>query len=54
MEMVSAEGRSCESNVSESCRIYIIEGLITIVFGIVCFWLVPKSFEQAYVSFPFV
>lgn len=28
--------------------IYIIEGVVTIVFGIACYWLVPKSFETAY------
>ena len=29
-------------------RIYIIEGIISIVYGIVCYWLVPASFETAW------
>lgn len=29
-------------------RIYIIEGIITIVFGLACYYLVPSSFENAY------
>ena len=28
--------------------IYIIEGIITIVYGMICFYLVPSSFEKAH------
>ena len=28
-------------------RIYIIEGVITVVFGLICFFLVPSSYQKA-------
>lgn len=30
------------------CRLYIVEGLITIVFAAACFFLIPKNYETAY------
>ena len=29
-------------------RLYVLEGIITIVFALCCVWLVPKNFETAY------
>jgi hypothetical protein len=29
-------------------RLYIIEGIITIFIGILCFWLIPKDYQTAY------
>ncbi|ETI24905.1 hypothetical protein G647_04275 [Cladophialophora carrionii CBS 160.54] len=28
--------------------LYIIEGIITIVIGVICFWLIPKDYQTAY------
>ena len=33
---------------SDQHRIYIIEGIIAIIFGLACYYLVPSSFENAY------
>ncbi len=37
-----------EGTKSNRFRLYIIEGLITIVFAVACFFLIPKSYETAY------
>jgi hypothetical protein len=29
-------------------RLYIIEGIITIVYGVICFFVIPKDYETAY------
>ncbi|OAA65398.1 high-affinity nicotinic acid transporter [Niveomyces insectorum RCEF 264] len=36
------------ANIAGWRWIYIIEGIVTIVFGLACFYLVPSSFEKAY------
>lgn len=34
--------------MSDYSRLYIIEGAFTIVVGLCCIFLIPKSFEEAY------
>ncbi|KAK3214665.1 hypothetical protein GRF29_19g959043 [Pseudopithomyces chartarum] len=40
--------RSRRINLKFACRLYVIEGLITILWAIACIFLVPKNYETAY------
>lgn len=35
-------------HITDSARLYILEGLITIVWAVACWWLIPKNYQTAY------
>jgi hypothetical protein len=48
LAMVSLNNRSSQMGNNIATRLYILEGIITILFAGCCVWLVPKDFETAY------
>jgi hypothetical protein len=49
VEMVSLSLHAAKGLFTNSlCRLYVIEGIITVIWAFCCIFLVPKSFETAY------
>lgn len=34
--------------ITENARLYILEGLITIIWAVACYFLIPKNYQTAY------